>query len=57
MDSSSTFGNSKVEPNDIGLADFFGNAQVLIYIQIGELDVGLTSKEKDRVLQVKICHW
>ncbi len=32
VDSSSTFGNSKVEPNDIGLLDFFGNVQVLTYI-------------------------
>jgi hypothetical protein len=35
----------------LDLLIFFGNVQVLTYIQIGELDVGLTSKEKDHVLQ------
>jgi len=56
VDSSSTFGNSKVEPNDIGLVDIFWESSNVDLI--GELDVGLTSKERYGVLQhVKIYHW
>jgi hypothetical protein len=46
MDSLSTSRYLKIELNDIELVDIFGNAQMLIYLQIGELDVGLTSKGK-----------
>jgi hypothetical protein len=51
MDSSNTYRNLKIEPNDIGHVENFGDAQVLTYLQISELDVGITSKEKDQVLQ------
>jgi hypothetical protein len=44
-----------VEFDDIGLMDIFGDAQVLTYLQIGGLVVGLIFIEKDWVLQrVKI---
>jgi hypothetical protein len=38
--------------------DNFGDAQVLTYLQTSELDVGITSKEKDQVFQrVKNYTW
>ncbi len=40
-----------MELDDIGLMDIFGDAQVLIYLQIGGLVVGLTFIEKNWVLQ------
>jgi hypothetical protein len=49
MNSSNTSRNSKVEPNDIAPIDIF--AQVLTFLQIKELDVKLTPKEKDWVFQ------
>jgi hypothetical protein len=44
------FGNFEVEPNDIGHVDIFGDAQLLTYIQTRELDLGLTSKEKNQII-------
>jgi len=49
VNSSNTSRNSKVEPNDVGPIDIL--AQVLTYLQIKELDVGFTSKEKDWVFK------
>jgi len=48
--SSSTFGNLKVEPDDIGHVDIFGDVQLLTYLQTRELDLGLTSKEKNQII-------
>jgi hypothetical protein len=44
------FGNLEVEPYDIGHVDIFGDAQLLTYIQTRELDLGLTSKEKNQII-------
>jgi len=56
VNSSNTSRNLKVEPNDVGPIDIL--AQVLTYLQIKELDVGFTPKEKDWVFQrAKIYHW
>jgi hypothetical protein len=50
--------NSNVELDDIGLMDIFGDVQVLTYLQIGGLVVGLTFIKKDWVLQrVKGYRW
>jgi hypothetical protein len=49
VSSSNTSRNSKVEPNDVGPIDIL--TQVLTYLQIKELDVGFTPKEKDWVFQ------
>jgi hypothetical protein len=53
-----TYRNLQIKLDDIRSMDIFGDAQMLTYLQIGELDVGLTFKEKDRVLQkAKKYHW
>jgi len=50
--------NLEIKLDEIRSMDIFGDAQMLTYLQLGELDVGLTFKEKDRVLQkAKRYHW
>jgi hypothetical protein len=50
--------NLEIKFDGITSMDIFGDAQMLTYLQIRELDVGLTFKEKDQVLQkAKRYHW
>jgi len=41
-----------VELDDIGHVDIFGDAQLLTYLQTRELDLGLTSKEKNQIIWI-----
>ncbi len=52
------FRNLEIKLDDIKSMDIFRDAQMLTYLQIGELDVRLTFKEKDGILQKsKRYHW